>query len=91
MPRNAAATKLRALVILQAPLSDSVPWVIPRADPYRLLPRRERAYVVDVLVVENAAVESRHHRWREGALDHGEDFAVGRAVVPLIIGEVPRA
>jgi hypothetical protein len=52
----------------------------------------ERAYVVDDapdLIVWNAAVKSRHHRRLKAALDDGEDFAVGPAVVRLIIGEVP--
>src|ERR1700754_1531917 len=58
-----------------------------------LLLRRERSNVVDDapdLVVGNAAVPPGHHRWRKAPLDDGVDFAVTRAVVPLVVGQIRR-
>ena len=57
------------------------------------LVRRERAQVVDDapdLGVREPAVPPRHHRRRHALLDDGVDLAVGRTVVPLVVGQIGR-
>ena len=54
---------------------------------------RERPQVVHEapdLRVRDPPVESRHHRRRHAPLDHAEDLAVGRAVVPGRVGQIGR-
>ena len=58
-----------------------------------ILVRRERAKVVDDapdLGVRDPAVPPSHHRRRDTLLDDGVDLAVGRTVVPRVVGQIGR-